>query len=174
MLHTGLRIVDIARLERKAITVEDCPEAGGPGCGRLIVKPWKTRKRRLLPVNIPIPREIMEMLAALPIEGPYYFWSGGQIEAGIQKLRKSLTKLLKRAGATTNCDCTHVTPLTGPPKKAGPHTFRHTCARLLRDAGAEDEDAAAWLGHTVQTFRSFYCGETPATQRRRDAIRLKF
>ena len=170
MLHTGLRIIDVARLERKAITPEDCPEAGGFGCGRLIVKPWKTRKHRLLPVNIPVPREIMELLAALPDDGrPYYFWSGGgQIESAISSLRKSIITLLKRA------DCTHVTPLTGDPKKAGPHTFRHTTARLLRDARAEDEDAAAWLGHTVQTFRSFYCGETPATQRRRDAITLKF
>jgi integrase len=169
MLNSGLAIIDVAKLKRSAITPATC-EDGKPGCVRLIAKRQKTHKnRKRLPISIILNRETAEALAALPNIGPYYFQkSDAKSATTVCNVRSSIYGLLKLAGSTEVVDS------QGIAHKASPHTFRHTCAYLLRAAGASDEDAAAWLGHDVETFRKYYCGVTPADQKRRDAISLDF
>jgi site-specific recombinase XerD len=63
MLHTGFRISDTVKLERKRVDLET---------GKLHIRIMKTRR----PMYASLPASVIDALRALPDDSPYFFWSG--------------------------------------------------------------------------------------------------
>lgn len=117
MLHTGLRIGELAALEMADLQL-------GDRSGRLVVRIGKGFKRREVPLNSEARRALRTWLDYRP-EGLTTLF--GIKPRAIQMI---IHDLGRRAGLELNA-----------------HRLRHTCAKNLLDAGVEMSVVAAILGH---------------------------
>ena len=140
--YTGLRISDVATLERRR--VRD---------GHVILHTQKTGGLVLLPV----PTEVEEVLLTLPpprgsqVGCPYFFWNG-------LTSRRSVVGIAERTLGT-------VFKLSGV-QGARAHRFRHTLATDILVKGGTEQDVADVLGVSPAVVRKHYAKWTPARQER--------
>ncbi len=141
-LNCGLRVSDIATLERSSI--DD---------GKLYIHAQKNKMR----VMRPLPDDLVALLASLPLPkgaGPdcsYFYWSGNSTRrTAVRNTERTLKAVYKRssvAGART-------------------HRFRHTLATRILEAGYTEQDVADVLGDSLQVVQKHYVHWTKARQLR--------
>lgn len=140
LAYSGLRISDAVQLKRSALD----------GHGRLMIRVMKTR----VPLYVPLPAIARAALAALPVESPYFFWSGtAKLATAVGSARRTI-------------DC--VTHLAGV-ANGHPHRFRDTFAVGLLVAGEDLRTVQLLLGHeSIRTTEKHYAPYVAAMQRRLD------
>jgi integrase/recombinase XerD len=128
MRWSGLAIKDAVTLERERLGSD----------GRLFLYRAKTG----VPVYVPLPAYVGEMLHALPNSNPrYFFWSGnGDSETGKKGWQRTLRHFFKRFAKITKPD--------GTPKRCHPHMFRDTFAVELLLSGVPIDQVSLLLGHS--------------------------
>jgi integrase/recombinase XerC len=130
--YTGLRISDVATLERKRVQN-----------GKILLYTQKTGGT----VFLPIPDELQRALDALPcprgaeILPLHFFWNGTSgTHALISGMARTLTTVFKRAGV----------------HGAHAHRFRHTLATEILARGGTAQDAADILGISIAIVLKHY------------------
>lgn len=135
--YTGLRISDAVRLDETR--VRD---------GRVFLRTEKTGTL----VWVPIPQFVVDALAAVPRNGPFYFQTGN---AKLKTVRggwdRTLRVILKLAGVN----------------HGSAHVFRHTLATDLLSKGVAVEAVAAILGHSPAICLKHYA---PWVKSRQEAL----
>jgi len=117
LLHTGLRIRDVACLESQRIVK-----------GRLMLYTQKTK----VPVFLPLHPAVMDALSGLPATGGRFFWSGnGNPKSCVADWQRSLRRLFKIAGI----------------QNGHAHRFRDTFACRLLQNGVPLSEVSKLLGH---------------------------
>ncbi len=129
MLYTGFRISDTVRLERKRVDLST---------GKLLIRIMKTRR----PMYTSLPAEVIEALKALPVDSPYFIWSGkSKLSTAIRNARRSVSRVCKLAGI----------------QNGHPHRFRDTFAVELLRKGASLHTVQLLLGHSsIRTTEKHY------------------
>ncbi len=137
MLYSGLRISDVATLERKRINLKD---------GGLLLRMEKTGE----PVYVKLRRPAVDALAVLPEDGPFFFWSGQSARAtAIGNMRRTIARVCANAGVD-----------------GYPHRFRDTFAVRLLEKGVPIDQVSILLGHTsVKTTEKYYAPWVRSRQR---------
>lgn len=151
--HTALRISDVALMRRDRIS------SFGDGW-RIFLRTTKNNA----PVFLPVPREMVEALKALPRPRgsrehcPYYFWNGNsKPKSQISEVSETLSAVFKKSGV----------------EGAGAHRFRHTLATQLLGAGASFEEVADILGNSPEIVRKHYAKWSKERQERVDGLMQK-
>jgi len=137
-LYTGFRISDAVKLERSRLDART---------GKLMIRMMKTRK----PLYIRLPKDALEALAALPVESPYFFWSGnGKIGCATRSARRTFDCVLRLARICNG----------------HPHRFRDTFAVTLLASGTDIRTVQLLLGHqSIKTTEKYYAPFVDSTQR---------
>jgi integrase/recombinase XerD len=137
MLYSGLRISDVAMLERKRVNLRD---------GRLLLRMEKTGE----PVYVKLAQPAVEALASLPTDGPFFFWSGeSALATAIGNMRRTIVRICAKAGV-----------------EGHPHRFRDTFAVRMLEKGVAIEQVSLLLGHTsVKTTEKYYAPWVQSRQR---------
>jgi integrase len=127
MRWSGLSIQDAVTLERDRLSEE----------GKLFLYRAKTG----VPVYVPIPPDLAEVLRALPSANPrYFFWSGnGDPQTACKGWRRSFIRLFEIA---------KIRKPDGSPKRCHPHMFRDTFAVELLNRGVPIDRVSLLLGHS--------------------------
>jgi site-specific recombinase XerD len=121
MLYSGLRISDVATLERKRINLKD---------GGLLLRMEKTGE----PVYVKLGRPSIDALAALPGDGPFFFWSGQSVPAtAIGNMRRTIDRVCGKAGVEGHL-----------------HRFRDTFAVRMLEKGVPIDQVSILLGHQCE------------------------
>jgi integrase len=146
MLHTGLRISDVAVLKRDDVNLKT-------GKWSLPTIKSGTEAYGVLP------RIVLDALAALPVESEeYFFWSGnGKRSSIIGSLRRGVGCVFKLAGVAGHL-----------------HKFRRTFANVLRDKGVPMDDIREKLAHARTSTTEGYMGKTEALRRRVESIQVDY
>src|ERR1700674_482697 len=99
------------------------------------------RAKTGVPVYVPIPPDIAEILRALPSSNPrYFFWTGnGDPQTACKGWRRSLTRLFEIA---------NIREPDGTPKRCHAHMFRDTFAVELLNKGVPIDRVSLVLGHS--------------------------
>jgi site-specific recombinase XerD len=144
--HTGLRISDVATLERDRVNG-----------GRILLHTQKTGGTVLLPV----PAALQAALDILPAprgaerEPRYFFWNGVTSRRAVVGIaERTLAAVFKASGV----------------KGAHAHRFRHTLATEILATGGTDQDAADVLGISPNIVRRHYSKWSIGRQNRIDTI----
>jgi integrase len=126
MRWSGLSIIDAVTLERHRLQDH-----------RLLLYRHKTK----VPVFVPIPSAVAEMMHALPNANPrYFFWSGnGDPHTAKKAWQRSLRRLFKAVNLRTE---------DGQLKRSHPHMFRDTFAVELLLAGVPLDQVSLLLAHS--------------------------
>jgi integrase len=126
MRWSGLSILDAVTLERTRLQGH-----------RLLLYRHKTK----VPVFVPIPSGVAEMMHDLPNSNPrYFFWSGnGDPHTAKKGWQRSLRRLFKVVSLKTEDD---------QPKRCHPHMFRDTFAVELLLAGVPLDQVSLLLAHS--------------------------
>ena len=142
MRYAGLRISDVATLERSRIRD-----------GHILLHTQKTGGLVLLP----IPSELEEALVSLPLprgsdQGcPYCFWNGLTSRRSVVGIaERTLAAVFRESGVAS----------------ARAHRFRHTLATDLLVKGGTEQDVADILGISPAIVRKHYAKWTSARQER--------
>jgi integrase len=124
---SGLAIQDAVTLERDRLSDD----------GKIFLYRAKTG----VPVYVPIPPDIAEILRALPSSNPrYFFWSGnGDPQTACKGWRRSLTRLFEIA---------NIREPDGTPKRCHAYMFRDTFAVELLNKGVPIDRVSLLLGHS--------------------------
>jgi integrase/recombinase XerD len=134
MRWTGLRISDAVRIKTEDIKVDVL---------------YVLTKKSKVPVQLPLPAELMELLNKLtPYEGGYLFWNRRNGESDIKTAEHNfghtISKLFAKAGVKDNVQQVS-------------HRFRNTFAVHLLMKGVPLETVSLLLGHqNVQTTENYY------------------
>jgi site-specific recombinase XerD len=136
MLYSGLRISDVAALERSKLNSKT---------GQLFLRTAKTGAH----VHVRVPKSVIEALATLPGQR-YFFWSGnGKPSSIIGSLRRTIDCVLKLAGI-----------------KGHPHRFRDTFAVDLLGKDVPIRTVQLLLGHSsLSTTEKHYAPWIKSHQR---------
>jgi integrase/recombinase XerD len=128
MLYSGLRISDVATLERGRVNLKD---------GRLLLRMEKTGE----PVYVRLALPAIDALKSLPVEGVHFFWSGESERATVTgTLRRTIDRVCRKAGI-----------------EGHPHRFRDTFAVRMLEKGVPLDQVSILLGHTsVKTTEKYY------------------
>ncbi len=145
--HTGLRISDVALLERGR--VED---------GRIWLRTLKTGGE----VYLPLPDDVLAVLEALPSPrnaptggSPFYFWNGTSSKrAAVGSAERMLAAVFQKSGVVG----------------AHAHRFRHTLASDILAGGGTMQDVADVLGISIRVAQQSYAKWTPSRQARIDHL----
>jgi integrase/recombinase XerD len=137
MLYSGLRISDVATLERKRVSLKS---------GALLLRMEKTGE----PVYVKLGQPALDALSALPMQGPFFFWSGQSAPAtAIGNMRRTIERVCANAGI-----------------EGHPHRFRDTFAVRLLEKGVTIDQVSILLGHTsVKTTEKYYAPWVRSRQR---------
>ena len=141
--YTGLRISDVATLERRRIRD-----------GEILLRTAKNGK----PVKLPVHPELQAALEILPHpagadgeECAYFFWSGkGSRRAWIRDVSRTMKTVFETSGVAS----------------AHSHRFRHTIATEVLELGGSIEEAADILGDSPAIIRKHYIKWSEARQAR--------
>ena len=141
--YTGLRISDVAMLERNRIRA-----------GEIFIRTAKNGK----PVKLPVHDDLQAALDVLPLprgadglDCPYFFWSGhGSRETFVRDAKRSLSAAFRISGVPGACA----------------HRFRHTLATEVLEKGGSFEEAADILGDTEAIVRKHYAKWSAGRQAR--------
>lgn len=148
LLYSGFRISDAVKLRREALN---------PKTGQLLIRMMKTRA----PLYVRLPEDALRALAEVPVESPYYFWSGrAKLSTAVGSARRTIDCVLKLAGI-----------------QGHPHRFRDTFSVGLLNTGAELRTVQLLLGHSsIRTTEKHYAPFVQSMQRTLDAAvaRLDF
>jgi len=141
LLYTGFRISDAVKLERSRLDMRT---------GKLTVRMMKTGED----LYIRLHKDALAALAEVPVESPYFFWSGnGKLGTAIRSARRTIDTVLRIARV-----------LNGHP-----HRFRDTFAVELLVNGAELRNVQLLLGHTsIKTTEKHYAPYVSRMQRALD------
>ena len=138
LAHTGLRISEAIGLEWQHVQFGDSPKllVRQQDCRGEVGKLKSAKSRR----DLPLSPGMAERLWALGADRPgseRVFLSGAGTPLAYSNLRRRvLVKAAKAAGM----------------EWVTFHTFRHTCASLLFEAGRDIAQVSAWLGHSDAGF----------------------
>ena len=126
MRWAGLSILDAVTLERRRLEGD-----------RLLLYRHKTK----VPVYVPLPPVVTNLLQALPNSNPrYFFWSGnGDPHTAKKGWQRSLRLLFRTVNLKSEDD---------QPKHCHPHMFRDTFAVELLLAGVSLDQVSLLLGHS--------------------------
>jgi integrase len=126
MRWSGLSIEDAVTLERERLSKD----------GKLLLYRAKTG----VPVYVPIPPDVAELLRILPNSNRrYFFWSGnGDPQTACKAWRRSLARVFKTA---------NIRKPDGTRKRCHPHMFRDTFAVELLNRGVPLDRVSLLLGH---------------------------
>lgn len=126
LLHTGLRISDAAALRRSSIAD-----------GYLTIR---STQKTGVPIRLLQHPDVLNALRALPEQTEYFFWTSGELDTCVHKLRRVIVRLGEIAGV-----------------HAHPHRFRDTFACRLLESGADIRTVSLLLGHTsIKTTEKHY------------------
>jgi integrase len=145
--HTGLRISDVALLERSR--VQD---------GRIWLRTLKTGGE----VYLPLTDAVFTALEALPDPrnapaggSPFYFWNGTSSKrAAVGSAERMLAAVFRKSGVVG----------------AHAHRFRHTLASNILAGGGTMQDVADVLGISIRVAQESYAKWTPSRQARIDHL----
>lgn len=145
LLYSGLRLSDAALLRRDRLNLHS---------RKMLLRTEKTGA----PVYLTLHADAVAALAALPAEGPYFFWSGkGKKTSHFESCRRTFDRILKRAGVNGH-----------------PHRFRDTFAVELLLQGVDIRTVQRLLGHqSLRTTEKFYAPYVAAFQAHLDAATAK-
>lgn len=156
MRWSGLAIKDAVTLERERLGSD----------GRLFLYRAKTG----VPVYVPLPATVVEVLYELPNPNPrYFFWSGnGDSETAKKGWQRTLRHLFKKFAKITKPD--------GTPKWCHPHMFRDTFAVELLLSGVPIDQVSLLLGHSsVKITERHYAPFVKARQEQlENSVRLSW
>jgi integrase len=156
MRWSGLAIKDAVTLERQRLETD----------GRLFLYRAKTG----VPVYVPLPASLVQMLHALPNSNPrYFFWSGnGDPETAKKGWQRTLRQLFRKAAKITKPD--------GTAKRCHPHMFRDTFAVELLLSGVPIDQVSLLLGHSsVKITEKHYAPFVKARQEQlENSVRLSW
>ena len=139
LLHSGMRISDAVVMQRDRIKK-----------GNLLIYTQKTGT----PVWCPLPKNVIDALAACDEGDPYYFWSGnGTTKSMITEWQERMKKACVIAGIPDG----HF------------HRLRDTFSVRLLEKGVPLETVAILLGNTVQVCQKHYA---PWVQARQTALEV--
>jgi integrase/recombinase XerD len=125
MRYTGLRIADAIRLSKSQVAD-----------GKVFVRTAKTGQ----PVTVPVPSDVVDVLARIENGSERYFWTGRNIRSAVSNWSRYLARIFE----------------LGKIENGHSHRFRDTCAVELLLAGASVEDVATILGNTPQVVAKHY------------------
>lgn len=148
MRWSGLSILDAVTLERRRLEGN-----------RLFLYRHKTG----VPVYVPIPPTVANMLNGLPNSNArYFFWSGnGDPHTAKKGWQRTLRRLFKTVALTTE---------DGQSKRCHPHMFRDTFAVELLLAGALLDQVSLLLGHSsIKITEKHYAPFVKARQQQLEA-----
>ena len=130
LLHAGLRIDELARLEWSDVTITDRK-------GSLYVRHGKGKKRRTVPLNVEA-REAIHALEPVALAGPLFQGQRGPMT------RKGVQKLIDKVRVLTGIE------------GFSAHVLRHTFCKRLAEAGVRLEEIATLAGHeSLDTTRRY-------------------
>jgi integrase len=139
LLYSGLRISDAAKLSRSRVDMKT---------GQMLIRMMKTRHPLYLPLN----EETVNALAAIPVESPYFFWSG-KGNSVVRSARRTIMTVLRLADVADG----------------HPHRFRDTFSVELLNNGAELRTVQLLLGHkSIKTTEKHYAPFVTSMQRQLD------
>jgi site-specific recombinase XerD len=127
MLYSGMRVSDCVQVKRERLKPD----------GRLYIRTMKSG----VDLYVRLHEDCLEALNALPVESPYFLWSGkSKIRTATGSARRTVTAVSKMAGVP-----------------ARPHRFRDTFAVELLLNGEELLTVQRLLGHTsIKTTERHY------------------
>ncbi len=127
MRWSGLAIRDAVALERARLGTD----------GKLFLYRAKTG----VPVRVPLPTEVAQLLRSLPATNPnFFFWTGkGDPETAKKGWQRAFRRLFRRA---------KIKKADGTPKRCHPHMFRDTFAVELLLSGVPIDQVSLLLGHS--------------------------
>ena len=102
------------------------------------------------PGSVPVPRELLDLLAAVENGSDRYFWTQ-DVRSAVSNWSRNLTRVFQ----------------LGDVKDACSHRFRDTCAIELLLAGSSVEDVAMVLGNTPAIVAKHYA---PWAKERQDRL----
>jgi integrase/recombinase XerD len=145
MLYSGLRISDTVKLSRLSVNLET---------GACLIRVMKTG----VPQYVTLQPPATAALAALPMEGQYFFWNGSsKLATAVGNARRSFQRVLALADV-----------------KGHPHRFRDTFSVSLLENGEDLRTVQLLLGHTsIKTTEKHYAPFVKSFQRILDAPTAK-
>ncbi len=145
LLYSGLRISDAVQVRRTAVDL---------GTGKLLLRIMKTGVMLYVRLGQPA----VDALAALPLKGEYFFWSGkSKLATATGKARHMIERVLSLAKV-----------------KGHPHRFRDTFSVRLLEKGEDIRTVQLLLGHaSLQTTEKHYAPYIESFQRILDAATAK-
>jgi integrase/recombinase XerD len=141
LLYSGFRISDAVKLARAKVNMQT---------GQLLIRMMKTGA----PLYVRLPQIALDALAALPVESPYFFWSGkSKLSCAIGSARRTIDCLLNLAKVIDG----------------HPHRFRDTFSVALLTNGTDLRTVQLLLGHTsIKTTEKHYAPFVVSMQRALD------
>jgi site-specific recombinase XerD len=139
LYNTGARVSEIVSVRRADVELDSSPSVRLTGKGRKqrVVPLWKSTAKRL--------REWMTQIGVAP-DAPVFPNRDGRPLS-----RSGVEKRLHKAVRTASNQCA-----TLRTKRLSPHTFRHTTAMHLLQAGVDITVIALWLGHeSIETTHQY-------------------
>lgn len=148
MRWSGISILDAVTLERERLDGD---------------KLFLYRAKTGVPVCVPLPPHVVEMLKGLPSSNPrYFFWSGnGDPHTARKGWQRSFRILFKGA---------KILKPDGTPKRCHPHMLRDTFAVELLLAGVPMDQVSLLLGHSsIKVTEKHYAPFVKARQQQLEA-----
>jgi integrase len=151
MRYAGLRISDAVALDHTQLVRRE----HGDGYAIKIMSQQKTKEW----VRVPITREVVDALHALNFKGErdgrkFWFYTGnGERDTAVNNWRERISTLFKLAQVDR--------PFAHP---ASSHTWRHTFAISMLNAGVDVKMVSRWLGHaSIRVTEAHYGHANRAT-----------